>query len=151
MKRLFLTGGALILLDQLSKKAFENARAILTDNIAIKYAENTGAAFGILKDSTIFLSIIGIIAIAAIIYYYRKLSTKKSRLPAAGLTFLFAGTAGNLIDRIVFGYIRDYIAIWKWPTFNLADTFSCIGAALIIVYLIKNDYYLLTNKIKRFI
>ncbi len=141
MKRLLLTGGALILIDQLSKKAFENIRAILTDNIAIKYAENTGAAFGILKDSTILLSVIGIIAIAAIVYYYRKLSRKKSRLPTAGLTFLFAGTAGNLIDRIFFGYVRDYIAIWKWPTFNLADTFSCIGVALIIIYLVKTDMY----------
>lgn len=137
MKRLLLTGGALVILDQLSKKAFENTRAILTDNIAIKYAENTGAAFGLLKDSTILLSVAGIIALAAIIYYYNKLSRKKSRLPTAGLTFLFAGTAGNLIDRTIFGYVRDYIAIWKWPMFNLADTFNCIGAALIIIYLIK--------------
>ncbi len=137
MKRLFLTGGALVIIDQALKSSFENTKAILTDNLAIKYAENTGAAFGILEDSTILLSIVSIAALAAIIYYYNKLSRKKSRLPTAGLTFLFAGTAGNLIDRAVLGYVRDYIAIWKWPTFNLADTFSCIGAALIIIYLVK--------------
>ncbi|MFH0751981.1 MAG: signal peptidase II [archaeon] len=150
MKRLFFTGGALIILDQILKNTFENTRALVTSNFGIKYAENTGAAFGTLKDSTPILTTVSIVAIIIILYYYLKLSQRKnfSKSLSLGMILLFAGTIGNLIDRIFFGYVRDFILIWKWPVFNLADTFSCIGVALIIIYVVKTDYPKVIKKIK---
>lgn len=140
MRRLFFTGGALIILDQLSKKAFEGTRAFLNEIFAFKYHENTGAAFGILKDSTTALTVSSFIALCIIIYYYHDFSKKKQedKIALSGLLLLFAGTAGNLIDRILLGYVRDFIVIWKWPAFNFADVFNCIGAALIIFFLLKH-------------
>ena len=49
-----------------------------------------------------------------------------------------AGTIGNLIDRIVFGYVRDFISISIWPSFNLADIFNVIGVILILIHSKKN-------------
>ncbi len=151
MKKLFLTGTALVILDQLTKSAFYKQWAILTQFLAIKYHENTGAAFGILPNSTTLLAAIGAAVLVTIAFYYHRLSRKRepSRLLSFGLLLLFAGTAGNLIDRVYLGYVRDFIAVWIWPTFNLADAYCTVGAALIIIYLIKEDYPAAIGKMKK--
>lgn len=138
MKKLFLVGSALILLDQLTKYLFKDSAIYLTDNIALKYSTNTGAAFSLLNDSAMWLALAGAIALVAILYYY-KTSPRENSLLTFGLIFLFAGTMGNLIDRIMLGFVRDFILIWKWPIFNLADMLNTIGAGLIIFALIKDE------------
>ena len=108
----------LIILDQLSKYFLGNV-------------VNYGAAFGILKGYTTLLIIISLIVIFICIYYYKE---KKLKL---GLSFILAGTIGNLIDRILLGYVRDFIDLRIWPVFNLADTFNVIGVILIIYISLK--------------
>jgi len=93
---------------------------------------NTGAAFGILKGYNILLLIINLIALIICIFFYIK--DKKLKLP---LTFLIAGILGNLIDRIFFGYVRDFINLKFWPVFNLADSYNVIGVIILIVIIWK--------------
>src|SRR3989344_1837487 len=93
---------------------------------------NTGAAFGILKGYNILLLIINLIALIICIFFYIK--DKKLKLP---LTFLIAGILGNLIDRIFFGYVRDFINLKFWPVFNLADSYNVIGVIVLIVIIWK--------------
>lgn len=90
---------------------------------------NTGAAFGILKGLNIPLLIISLIALTICIFYYFK--EKSLRLP---LMFLISGIIGNSIDRIIFGYVRDFIdiRIFNFPVFNLADSYNVIGVVLMI-------------------
>ena len=103
----------LILLDQLTKYLLGNVK-------------NYGAAFGILQGYTTLFIIISIIVIVTCIYYYKN---KNLRL---ALSFILAGTISNLIDRILLGYVRDFIDLRIWPVFNLADSFNVIGVILLI-------------------
>lgn len=108
----------LIILDQVSKY-------FLTTTI------NYGAAFSLFQGYTAFLIIISLIVLIACIYYYKE---KKLRI---GLNFLISGIVGNLIDRIYFGYVRDFINLRIFPVFNLADMFNIIGVIIIAYILLK--------------
>jgi len=92
--------------------------------------KNYGAAFGLLEGFNWLFIIIGFLVVCIIAYYKDKVSKKVFY----GLCFLLAGTIGNLIDRIVFGYVRDFIQIGIWPSFNLADVFNVVGILLILIY-----------------
>jgi len=93
----------------------------------IKGIINYGASFGILQGYTTLLIIISSIVSLFCIYYYFK--EKNLRIP---LSLVIAGTLGNLIDRIYFGYVRDFIDLKFFPVFNLADSFNVIGVILLI-------------------
>jgi signal peptidase II len=64
------------------------------------------------------------------------LLTKKDLI---SLGFLLGGTIGNLIDRLLYGYVIDFIDFKIWPSFNIADTFNTIAVFLLIIYFVKND------------
>jgi len=99
----------LILLDQITK-------FFLTTTV------NTGAAFSIFTGQRFFLIVISLLVILFILKYYKKKEYQLS------LTFILAGTIGNLIDRIFLGHVRDFIDIKFWPVFNVADSLIVIGA-----------------------
>lgn len=100
---------------------------------------NPGSAFGLFNDTSgarIFLSVIGVLAVGAIIYMVHKARDDQSRL-AWALGLVIGGAIGNLIDRIAFGVVTDFI-VWKyhdteWPTFNIADVTLVIGVLLLFV------------------
>ena len=107
----------LIFLDQLTKFLFPGIT-------------NTGAAFGILQGKNILLIIISFIVVIAGIFYLKE--HKDLRI---SLILILSGTTGNLIDRVLFGYVRDFIDFKYWPVFNLADSYNTIGA-LLLIYLV---------------
>ena len=128
--RWFLLVVVLILLvDQITKYFLKGV------NFGIfRYVTNTGAAFGLFKGWGFILSIIAIIVLVLVVYFYRKYP--KLWLP---LSFIFAGTLGNLLDRIIFGFVRDFIDFKIWPVFNVADSFNVIGVVILIWILIKKE------------
>ncbi len=111
----------LIILDQITKYFFGNIH-------------NYGAAFSILQGYTIFLISFSFIALIICVYYFLKEKDKKIKF---ALMFLISGITGNLIDRVYFGYVRDFIDLKIWPVFNLADSFNVIGVFLIIYFSFK--------------
>ena len=119
----------LVLVDQITKVFFKN-KSFLTFN----YTTNTGAAFSLFHNQNLFLIITSIIILIFLIYLYKKYP----RLQVY-LSLVIAGTIGNLIDRIFFGYVRDFIDLRVWPVFNIADSLSVIGVLLIAYSLIKNE------------
>jgi len=131
MKRLIIISVILVLLDQITKILF-TGKHYEWFIFAINYSENTGMAFGLLQNSVYLLAIISIIVIIALIYYYKQLQYKFVWI------VLFSGALGNAIDRIFLGHVRDFIVIYIWPTFNLADMYTTI-AVLILVYFIITD------------
>ena len=115
--------------------------------IDIHFARNFGAAFNILEDARIFLLVISIVLILALSAYYighqylvRARNEKRPpKIFHLGFGFFLGGAVGNLVDRIWFGYVRDWIRLTfvpNFPIFNLADIFINIGLVLIVIYLI---------------
>ena len=135
-----------ITLDQVSKLlavAFlkgGDSFVIINKVLRFTYVENRGAAFGMLDDKRwifMLLSIIGISAMAVFLFKF----AKGEKLLSMALAFVIGGGIGNMIDRIVLGFVVDFIdfyafpSVWMW-VFNIADSFVCVGAGLIMLYIV---------------
>lgn len=108
---------------------------IIEDVIHLTYLENTGAAFGILKNHRWIFLVISTVAIIALIAYMLKFPPKNKWL-SVGLSFIVGGGIGNMIDRTILGYVVDFIdfRLINFAIFNVADSFVCIGAVLVLIY-----------------
>ena len=119
---------------------------IIKNVVSITPARNIGAGFSILAGKLWFLISITIIFII-ILAIFDIMYQKKSKLFGVSTALVMAGAIGNLIDRILFGYVRDFIYLdfINFPVFNLADMALTFGIILLVVYIIffatksKND------------
>jgi signal peptidase II len=118
---------------------------IIENFFSLTYIRNTGAAFGILAGHPAtfrlpFLIFFSLLAIGFIIAMLRRLPQQEKGLITA-LSFILGGAVGNLIDRVVYGEVIDFLDFyWRnlhWPAFNVADSFITIGVLMTIYYLIK--------------
>lgn len=108
--------------------------------LTLNYIKNTGAAFSLLKDARELLIILSVAALVLILLYIIKHIKSLSMKSIFFIALLSAGIAGNLHERIAFGYVRDFFQLnfVNFPVFNIADIFINIGViALIIMILIK--------------
>jgi len=107
------------------------------------YSHNSGAAWGILEGRMFLFYIVSFIATIGIGYYFLE-SKPYQKLTRFGLVLVFSGMIGNLIDRIAFGYVRDFISFiifgYDFPIFNVADMAITIGVALIILEIGIEEY-----------
>jgi len=104
------------------------------------YVENTGAAFGMLKDHRWVFLIISTAAILAIVGYI--LYTKpQGYLERIALASIAGGGIGNMIDRVARGFVVDFIDVTciDFYVFNIADSFVCVGCGLMILWLILDE------------
>ena len=141
----------LILFDQWTKSlAVANLMnqepfVIIKNVFQLRYLENRGAAFGMMQGQQTFFVISALIAVAVITYVYFKLPWEKRFHPLrAVVLFIAAGAVGNLIDRLVLGYVVDffYFELIDFPIFNVADiyvTCATIILALLILFYYKED------------
>lgn len=117
--------------------------AIIDNFFYFTYAHNTGAAWGMLAGKISLFLIVSIIAAVGIIYYFMK-SESYQKLTRFGLVLVFGGLIGNLIDRLAFGYVRDFIDFiifgYNFPIFNVADMAITIGMALVILEISIEEY-----------
>lgn len=114
---------------------------IIPNFFHITYAENTGMAWSMLSGQIAFLSLVSAAAIGVMLWYlYVK---KPDRLSRIALALMIGGAAGNLFDRLYFGYVRDfldfYIFGYDFPIFNIADSALCIGVFLLAVAALKEE------------
>ncbi len=119
--RFYIISAIFLAADQITKLYFSRNSFFI-----FNYSRNTGAAFGILKGQQ---AILIVVAVAFIVLVLVKLK-KESELASA---MLLAGTTGNLVDRLVLGYVRDFIDLKVWPVFNLADILNTIGILMLIL------------------
>jgi signal peptidase II len=113
------------------------------------HARNPGAAFGLLADSTsrlrsLFLLLVSIAALVSIIWIVVASKHIDAYLLIA-LSFFFGGAIGNLVDRVRFGEVIDFVDVyvggWHWPAFNVADASLCVGTALFFVhFLLRKEH-----------
>lgn len=145
--RFYLVAFAVWVLDHLAKGA---ARALLGAGesvdvipgfLALSYVENTGVAFGLFADvrspwKPYVLAAMAIAAVAVIIAYSLRLPRSRTLLQTA-LAITLGGILGNFTDRVVHGYVVDFIDLhagerFHWPTFNVADSAITTGIALLL-------------------
>ncbi|MBR6781990.1 MAG: signal peptidase II [Clostridia bacterium] len=116
---------------------------IIEDVLHLTYVENTGAAFGMMKDARWVFMITSTVAILAILGYMAcriyVQKVKMSWMEALSLSFIVGGGIGNMIDRTVLGYVVDMIdcRFINFAVFNVADSFVCVGAGIMVLYLVK--------------
>ncbi|MBR6523793.1 MAG: signal peptidase II [Clostridia bacterium] len=103
----------------------------------LTYVRNTGAAFSMLEGQRIFLIAVPIIVILAVIIY-TIVKKPKSKLLMLSFAMIISGGIGNLIDRIRFGYVIDFLdfRLINFPVFNVADIWVTLGAALFVCLLL---------------
>lgn len=134
----------IILADQLTKIVIEKLfvfgeEKVITSFFNLVLAYNKGAAFGFLNNQPgwqrYFFTAVGVIAVVFIIYLLRKHSGQ--RLFCWALALIMGGAIGNVIDRVLYGHVIDFLdfhfgSLGHFPAFNIADTAICIGAFLFI-------------------
>lgn len=137
---IFSTALLIIFLDQSTKfLAKQNLQlnesiAIIKNVLRLTYITNTGSAFGLFKDLNLIFILFSFIVIIAIFCYLKKVKENERLLQfTAGL--LLGGTIGNLIDRLFYGYVIDFIDFRIWPVFNAADSFITISVIFLIILL----------------
>lgn len=138
---LILFGCAIIFLDQLTKVLLiEKNFAIIPNILNITYTENTGVAFGIGSNNLILIIIVNIIILGIVIKYIRERHEKLKFKILIPLILILSGGIGNLIDRILSGYVIDFIDInlFNFPNFNLADMSITIGVIILLFALFKS-------------
>ena len=104
--------------------------------IQFSYLENRGAAWGMFADNRWVFMVISTVAIIAIcVYMFVK--RPKSKLLSISLAFVVGGGIGNMIDRVLLGFVVDFLefTFMDFPVFNVADSFVCIGAAMLMLYM----------------
>tara|TARA_Y100001978_G_C23692647_1_gene435702 strand:+ start:1488 stop:1943 length:456 start_codon:yes stop_codon:yes gene_type:complete len=132
-----------IILDQFTKFIVStNYDYLLNKNLLIfsfKYIRNYGAAFNFLNNKRIFLSTISTLSSLLLIYFIFFKESINS-LNRYGLSFILAGSIGNGIDRIIKGYVIDFInlEIFDFPIFNIADISINFGCIILIINYLKN-------------
>ena len=136
--KLWILGLVIVVLDQLTKFW---ARTSLTNLdilpfFSLTLSTNTGAAFGLFKDNNWLFFFIGLIVVGLIMFYNEKLFIKSERI---WWTIIIAGIAGNLIDRLFFQHVIDFINFHFWPIFNIADAALSVGVIALVVESFKSS------------
>jgi len=123
----------LIFVDRLTKIWAMNAKnGVDYGVVAITYTINTGAGFSTFQNMNTILLWLSIIILGLMIFF-------NDRLPKFSLVMISAGIVGNLIDRIFYGSVIDFINFKFWPIFNVADSLICIGVAWWIIIILKYE------------
>lgn len=126
-----------LIIDQVAKyfaKTLLEQPVIIIDKILkFEYAENTGIAFSIPVPHLLII-ISNILLIGLLIYLAIEELNLSSKLAKIATSLLIAGGIGNLIDRLIHGFVIDFISIWKYPYFNLADIYIIAAVLLLTVF-----------------
>jgi len=138
---LFAIGGAIIILDQITKTIVRMNLALgetwspwewLEPYARIVNWKNTGAAFGMLPSLGDFITILAIVVAIAIVYYFPRVPREDWTMRLA-MGLEFGGAVGNLFDRLTIGWVTDFVSIWRFPVFNVADLSITLGVIVLLL------------------
>ncbi len=148
--KLAVTAGLVIIFDQITKAVIQNtvllyhSIEVIPGFFSITHIQNPGGAFGFMANKSsglrnLFFLLISSSAICMLFYLYKN-TPKKHSLLSACFALILGGAFGNLIDRIRFGKVVDfldfYIGNYHWPAFNVADSAITVGIAIYLFHLI---------------
>ena len=161
---LAVTSILVIILDQWTKHliysrfSLGESISVINSFFAITYVRNMGAAFGLFHRAPAyfrdpFFIMVPIVALFVISFVFVRLDPRE-RLTSVALSLIVGGAVGNLVDRLRFGYVVDFLdAHWKeiyhWPAFNVADSCIVIGVALIFIQSFRLERCPSTSQLKK--
>ena len=140
----------LIISDQLTKLAALNwlrpvkQKVLIEGFFNLTYVENRGAAFGSMQGARWFFVVLAVFVVAGLSFYYHRLEKTKKTLPLRiAIVLIVGGTVGNVIDRVLRGYVVDFLDFiifgYDFPVFNAADIFIVVGTFLLAAYILFTD------------
>lgn len=138
---LFLVAAVVIVLDQITKTLVRQYLAlgdswapfpVIGDFFRFLYWQNRGAAFGSFQNAGPILTIVRIFITVFIITFYQKVEIK-DQLMKVSVSLMLGGAVGNLIDQFTMGFVTDFIAVGRFPIFNIADSAVTIGVGLMLL------------------
>jgi signal peptidase II len=127
----FIVALSIIVLDQLTKqlvKNFTNIRIVM----------NPGSLWGLFPNATSLLAWLSVLVVGVFLYNYDNIQKSDLKVKI-GSALIVGGAVGNLIDRILYKGVIDFIRIGWWPSFNIADSAISIGVILLICYTLKEE------------
>lgn len=140
MGKILILASIFAFIDQFTKslavKHLDTPKSLIGDFFMLEYAENEGMAFGIQVPPFLILTL-SILLLALIIYLALRELNLNFWLTRMCVALVIGGALGNIIDRVVNGYVVDFIKIWKWPNFNFADIFIVVGILLTVIFYAK--------------
>lgn len=129
-----------LIIDQLSKLyaaqvLSKGALVLIPRVLELTYLKNTGAAWGMFQGARIPFILLTVAFLILCLWFYKKKRGELTKLSRIILLLIFSGALGNLIDRVVLGYVRDmiYFSLINFPVFNVADSAIVTGAILLIL------------------
>ncbi len=143
--------GTIVVLDQITKELLKRSlelheyRPVVDGFLSLSHVRNRGAAFGLLADAGLpyqgpVLAVVSLLALGAIAAYAWRLPAE-ARIPRLALAFILGGAIGNLVDRVRFGYVVDFIHVYwnqrSWPDFNVADSAISTGVVLLLLDMLR--------------
>ena len=142
MKKIGIISLVFIIIDFIAKIIINNnmnvydSISIIPSFFSITYVRNIGAAFSIMENSRILFIIIGFVALI-LIYKYLIMNKVLNKYLMISYSMLIGGIIGNMIDRIIYGYVIDYLSFnifgYSFPIFNLADTFIVVSIIMLLL------------------
>lgn len=132
-----------VLLDQLTKflvtsyMQLNQSIPIINNIFHLTYITNTGTLFGSFKDNNMLFIWLSLIIIGALLYLYDKFDKTEQIL----FSLVIGAAIGNLIDRVVYGYVIDFLDFRIWPVFNIADSVISVSTIVLLIYLLKRDFF----------
>jgi len=150
--KLVCIAGSVVIIDQISKAVVSGAIPLYTSISVIPgffnlcHIQNPGGGFGFLSNHSPILQKIVFVFFsslaAGLIFYFYKKTPDTHPFLASGLALIFGGAIGNLIDRIRFGTVVDFLDVYiknlHWPVFNAADSAVTVGVGIFIFHLLFN-------------
>jgi signal peptidase II len=136
----------IIIADQLSKiwiisNLGEGESTFETGFFRLTHVQNTGSSFGLFQNQNLILSIFAIVGVCIILFLvfflHHRIQILNTSLSKLSLGLIFAGAMGNLINRLSFGYVVDFIDFNYWPAFNVADSSVVVGSILLAYHLLR--------------
>jgi signal peptidase II len=127
----------------LSSLKDKNGIILIKDFFKLEYLENKGAAFGILQNKLILLTLVTLLIISGMIYYIIKYKPK-SKFLRISFALIISGALGNLYDRLFYKYVVDFILlhykeVYYFPTFNIADMLVVVGTLILAICIVKEE------------
>lgn len=146
-KKILLISIIVLALDQLSKSVIDitmkigQSIPVIKNFFYITYLQNSGAAWGILSNKIPILLILSVVILIILYRYMYTFKMNKRNILAFGL--LIGGIVGNLIDRFLFGYVKDFLDFnifgYDFPIFNVSDICIVVGIFLLMIAIIKGE------------
>jgi signal peptidase II len=140
---LLVVAGAAVVADQLTKQIVGRTLTLgdsvqLVGPFTIHHVQNSGIAFGLFSSRTTLVIAVTGVALGLMLWFFARQAKRHPVLPVA-LGLVLGGSIANLIDRVRFGHVTDFLDLAAWPAFNLADTFIVVGVAVLFGALVLAD------------